>query len=123
MTDDVVMSRFGGLPDRRRGIRGTDAHGAAVWLSFSISKKLYRCPGCRRELAIGAEHALVRIVPGAGDSYHQHWHMACAHELLLRELTDLEAVAADARGSGARPSLSKGNRRRVALERRTRRGR
>ncbi|MFN2488802.1 MAG: hypothetical protein ABR529_03500 [Actinomycetota bacterium] len=74
------------LPSRRKGIRGTDLDGNDVELSFGISKKLYRCPGCREYLPVGSEHVIARFREPSGAEYHQHWHSDCARRTLVREL-------------------------------------
>jgi hypothetical protein len=77
------------LPTRRHLLTGTDFDGNSVQLEFSISKQLYRCPGCRKSIPIGSEHVFVRITePGVG-SYHQHWHRECSRAL-ARELRDIQ---------------------------------
>ena len=116
------MGRFEGLPSKRQSIRGLDRDGEIVWLSHSISKSLYRCPGCRGEIAIGLEHVLVRFVPEQADAHHQHWHTHCARATLLRELTSVEIRPAQ-EGDAARSRQGKGARRAAALRRRTHRGR
>jgi hypothetical protein len=73
------------LPTRRQKIVGTDLDGNTLELIHSIAKKLYRCPGCRESIAIGAEHVLVRIAPPGEVPYHQHWHSECARAI-MREL-------------------------------------
>ncbi len=75
-----------GLPTRRFDIAATDLDGRSIRLSLGIAKQLYRCPGCRESLAIGAEHVIVAIAEPEGERYHQHWHSRCVAERLLREL-------------------------------------
>lgn len=94
-----------GLPTRRTSLGGTDLDGNDVVLSFTISRKLYRCPGCRNSIAIGTEHVLVRYAQPAGETYHQHWHFECA-SAVVRELRNLRP------GSPHRPPRSEGRRRR-----------
>jgi hypothetical protein len=65
------------LPNRRYNLRGIDFDGNEVEMVFSISKKLYRCPGCGGSIPIGAEHVLVRITEPERSTYHQHWHRGC----------------------------------------------
>jgi hypothetical protein len=77
------------FPSRRHGITGTNLDGERVELSFSISKQLYRCPGCRGQIPIGSEHVVVRITPKAGAAFHQHWHRDCVPSL-TRELRDVQ---------------------------------
>jgi hypothetical protein len=69
------------LPNRRYNLGGIDFDGNEIEMVFSISKKLYRCPGCGRSIPIGAEHVLVRITQPTGSRYHQHWHRDCVHSL------------------------------------------
>lgn len=75
-----------GLPTARFDIVATDLDGRSVRLSRAIAKQLYRCPGCRESLAIGAEHVIVVIAEPDGERFHQHWHSDCVAERLLREL-------------------------------------
>ena len=114
---------YDGLPDRRTTLRGVDADGSTVWVSHSISKKLYRCPGCRTEIPIGSDHALVRVVPPGEDPFHQHWHLICARRDLLPDLQNLDRRTAQEASLGNAPRLSRGARRCAALERRTKRPR
>ena len=76
------------LPTRRNDVRGRDLEGRSVVLTFSISKKLYRCPGCGGSIEIGREHVIVRY---PDDGYYQHWHAECARSV-LRELRGAERI-------------------------------
>jgi len=78
------------LPTRRQSLLGTDFDDNIVELKHTISKQLYRCPGCREPIQIGTEHVLVRIRPPDGTAYHQHWHRYCTR-VIVRELRDLRA--------------------------------
>jgi len=74
------------MPTRRRPVRGRDLGGDRVELEVSVARKLYTCPGCRASIEIGAEHVFLRRSPADGSqSYHQHWHTACARPI-AREL-------------------------------------
>jgi hypothetical protein len=74
------------LPTRKTSLAGVDLDGNKVELSHSISKKLYRCPGCRKSIPIGSDHLLVRVTPASGGpAYHQHWHRDCTKSI-VREL-------------------------------------
>ena len=73
-------------PSRRQSIRGTDWDGNEVVLSFSVSRKLYVCPGCRASLEVGREHVLVKYESGDRGRYHQHWHRECATTHFSKEL-------------------------------------
>lgn len=85
------MSVSGMLPTRRRNIRGRDLDGNKAELTFAISKKLYRCPSCRRSIEIGSEHVVVRWDRTDGETFHQHWHRDCVVENLVRNLRSLRA--------------------------------
>ena len=78
------------LPTRRQSLVGTDFDDNTVELKHTISKQLYRCPGCRGPIEIGVEHVLVRIREADGSSYHQHWHRECTRPI-IRELRGLRA--------------------------------
>ena len=73
------------LPTRRQKLVGVDLDGNVVELSHSISKKLYRCPGCRESIPIGSDHVVLKLVPPGEEAYHQHWHRACVSSI-IREL-------------------------------------
>lgn len=79
------------LPNRRQSIQGTDLDGNSVTLAFTISKKLYRCPGCHDYIPIGTEHTLVRYETPT-NRYHQHWHHPCAHRAITRLLRSLQRI-------------------------------
>jgi hypothetical protein len=81
------------LPDRRTSLVGIDPDGNEVWLVRAISQKLYRCPGCHREVAIGSEHVVVRYFRRGGGSDHHHWHAECADRLLAPTLSRLRRVS------------------------------
>lgn len=70
------------MPTRRRPVRGEDLGGDLIELEVSLARNLYVCPGCRREIAIGAEHVFLRRTPADGSrAYHQHWHTDCARPI------------------------------------------
>ena len=78
------------MPTRRRAVTGKDLGGDHIELEVSIARKLYRCPGCRGGIEIGAEHVFLRRSPADGSSpFHQHWHKDCVRPI-AREL-DLAA--------------------------------
>jgi hypothetical protein len=117
-----MTADFEELPSRRRSLRGINREGAVVWLAHSTAAKLYRCPGCGRDLPIGTEHVLVRSLPSQGEARHQHWHSECARATVLPKLKHVDIrPAGEAEGGWTRPS--KGARRAAALRRRTDRGR
>ena len=80
------------LPSRKQSLRGVDFDDNVVVLSFSISRKLYKCPGCFEYISIGSEHVLVRYFEPDGNTFYQHWHRACTRTI-VRELRATEAVA------------------------------
>jgi hypothetical protein len=80
------------LPTRSQSLRGVDFDGNTVVLSFSISRKLYKCPGCYEYIPVGSEHVLVRFFEPDGDRFYQHWHRDCTRTI-LRELRGTEATA------------------------------
>jgi hypothetical protein len=90
------MSALDGLPDTRTSLRGLTSEGHEAWLIRAIAGKLYRCPGCHGEIAIGTDHVVVHYVRRAGGSDHHHWHRRCAEELLAPELRGLSPVPATA---------------------------
>ncbi|MDX6633006.1 MAG: hypothetical protein QOG09_1891 [Solirubrobacterales bacterium] len=80
------------LPDSRHDIEARDADGRAVRLARNIARKLYRCPGCHGDIAIGDDHVLL-LTPEAEDGFsHHHWHRRCAGELLVPELRKARSV-------------------------------
>jgi len=109
------MSGLEGLPDTRWSLRGHTIEGDEAWLIRSISQKLYRCPGCHAEIAIGSEHVVVQYLHRLGGSEHHHWHRRCAEELLIPELRRLQRVRASESSRGrleARGRVKSGRRRR-----------
>ncbi|MGH2699844.1 MAG: hypothetical protein ACRDJL_11705 [Actinomycetota bacterium] len=80
------------LPTRRQSLRGMDFDGNTVVLSFSISRKLYKCPGCYEYIPVGSEHVLVRCFEPDGNNFYQHWHRDCTRTI-VRELRGIEMVA------------------------------
>lgn len=82
------------LPDSRHSLRALDPEGHEAWLIRGIAGKLYRCPGCHGEIAIGDEHVIVHYVRRLGGSDHHHWHSRCVSELLLPELRKVSRVRA-----------------------------
>jgi hypothetical protein len=79
-------------PSRRQSIRAKDLDGNELEFVFSISKKLYRCPGCGRSIEVGREHTLVRYLGGPMGRFHQHWHAECAIEGFRREVRNVRPV-------------------------------
>jgi hypothetical protein len=73
------------IPNRRQSLQGETFDGATVRFAYTIAKKLYRCPGCRLSVEIGAEHILVQYL-SADPPFHQHWHRQCALTELVPEL-------------------------------------
>lgn len=88
------VSAFEDLPDRRSSLIGLTDEQDEVWLIRSISRKLYRCPGCHGEIGIGSEHVVVHYVRRGGGGEHHHWHRHCADERLVPSLRNLRAVDA-----------------------------
>jgi hypothetical protein len=85
---------FDGLPDKRTSLVGLTDEGDEAWLIRGIAGKLYRCPGCHREVDIGADHVIVHYVRRLGGTDHHHWHRRCAEEGLLGELRSVRRVSA-----------------------------
>ena len=86
------------LPNRRMSLFGLTAEGDEAWLSRGVSQKLYRCPGCHREIEIGSDHVIAAYVHRLGGTEHHHWHRRCATESLVPTLTKVRPVpAADSR--------------------------
>jgi hypothetical protein len=81
-----------GLPDSRTSLRGLTDEGDEAWLIRGISGKLYRCPGCHGEVAIGAEHVIVHYVRRVGGTDHHHWHRDCVERILAPGLRGLRRV-------------------------------
>jgi hypothetical protein len=82
------------LPSRRQSLRGVDFDDNVVVLSFSIARKLYKCPGCYEYIPIGSEHILVRYFEPDGNAFYQHWHRDCTRTI-VRELRGTEPVDPD----------------------------
>ena len=99
------------LINRRQSLSGLDHEGNAVILSLIVAKQLYRCPACRGRIEVGADHILVRY---EAQDRHEHWHRACALEMVRRELHGVREVMAE------RSVVSPGARRQAALRRRRR---
>ena len=101
------------MPSRRHSLQGVDHDGLKVLLVASISKELYRCPGCGRGIAVGTDHVIVEF-PGEGrNTFHQHWHTACARDGIVRQLRSVHPVPASNPGKPTR-----GQRRAATLKRR-----
>jgi hypothetical protein len=109
------MSGFEGLPDKRFSLRGYTEDGDEAWLIRSISRKLYRCPGCHGEIEIGADHVVVQYVLRLGGTEHHHWHRRCAEEILVGELARVTRVRA---GESSRDRLEARGRRPAGRRRR-----
>lgn len=88
------MNDLHGLPDSRSSLRGLTEEGHEAWLIRGIAGKLYRCPGCHGEIAIGTEHVVVHYLRRAGGSDHHHWHRRCAETLLIPDLRRIQRVSA-----------------------------
>ena len=85
------------LPSRKQSLRGVDFDDNIIVLSFSISRKLYKCPGCYEYIPIGSEHVLVRYFEPDGNTFYQHWHRDCTRTI-VRELRGTETVGPDFQG-------------------------
>jgi hypothetical protein len=83
-----------GLPDRRRSVEGETFEGDRLRLSFDIARKLYRCPGCRGLIDVGAAHVYVHYLDADPPWDHEHWHSGCASQKLLRLMTERKEVSA-----------------------------
>ena len=81
-------------PTRRNTVRATDLDGEQLEFIFSISKKLYRCPGCGEAVEVGREHTLIKFLTGARSRSHQHWHKDCAAEAFRREVRHVRKIPA-----------------------------
>ena len=107
------MTEDSSLPSRRHSLRGVDHDGHRVVLVVSISKELYRCPGCGDSIPVGTDHVIVEHPDEGPDTYHQHWHSACAREGIVRRLRSIHPVPASNAGKPTR-----GQRRAATLKRR-----
>lgn len=87
------MQHFDGLPDSRTSLRGLTAEGDEAWLVRAVARKLYRCPRCGGAVEVGSDHVVVQRIGRGGGSAHQHWHRACADDLVL-ELRQVRTVSA-----------------------------
>ena len=79
-------------PSRRKSLHATDLDGNELIFAFSISRKLYRCPGCRESIEVGREHTLVKYLEGPAGTFHQHWHTECAAEHFKREVRNVKEI-------------------------------
>jgi hypothetical protein len=111
------VSSFEDLPDARTSLVGHTHEGDEAWVIRSISRKLYRCPGCHGEISIGSEHVIVQYVRRIGGTDHHHWHRACAFSQVLGELRGVRPVAA---GESRRSRLESRGRRPAGRRRRPR---
>jgi hypothetical protein len=111
----AAMDDFEGLPDVRTSLVGSTDEGDEAWLVRSISQKLYRCPGCRGEISIGADHVVVQYLRRLGGTEHHHWHRLCAEEILVGQLFSIRRVSAN---QSQRPALEARGRRPAGRRRR-----
>jgi hypothetical protein len=89
-----MPTSFHVLPDTRHDVVGVDSDGHRLRLTRDIARKLYRCPGCHGDIAIGDEHVVV-IQSEPQDGYdHHHWHTRCTEEILLPDLRRGQRVSA-----------------------------
>ena len=88
------MGEFDGQPSIRRSMRGLTEEGEEARLIGGIARKLYHCPGCHGDIAVGDEHTVVQFVRRLGGTDHHHWHRRCAEEILIPELGNLKRVPA-----------------------------
>jgi hypothetical protein len=88
------MGQFDGQPSMRWSLQGITEEGDEAWLIRGIARKLYRCPGCHGDIAVGDEHTVVQFVRRLGGTDHHHWHRVCAKEILIPELGQLRRVPA-----------------------------
>ncbi|MGI8708312.1 MAG: hypothetical protein ACR2LG_08940, partial [Actinomycetota bacterium] len=96
------MNEDSSLPSRRHSLRGVDHDGHKVVLVASISKELYRCPGCRRSIPVGTDHVIVEFPDRGAEAFHQHWHRVCAREGIVRQLRSIHLVPASNAGKPTR---------------------
>jgi cytochrome c1 len=109
------MGQFEGQPSMRWSLQGLTDDGDEAWLIRGIARKLYHCPGCHGDIAVGDEHTVVQFVRRLGGGDHHHWHRRCAEELLLPELANLKRVPASESSQSrleARGRVKAGRRRR-----------
>ena len=101
------------LPDRRHSLRALDLDGRTVVLATSVSKELYRCPGCRESIPVGTEHVIVEYPDEESAAYHQHWHRGCSQTGIVRNLRSPHQVPVSNENKPSR-----GQRRAASLKRR-----
>lgn len=86
------LERFGDMPNRRQALRAKDKDNLAVFLSFGVAKKLYRCPCCNGDIAIGTTHAIMSRVQMSKRYTHHHIDFSCIQETILPALSDIKVI-------------------------------
>ncbi len=84
--------RFVDLPSRREALRAKDKNNLTVFVSFHISKKLYRCLCCRGDINIGDSHAVMSRVQLSKQYTHHHVDFGCVQEKIIPSLTNIEVI-------------------------------
>ena len=80
--------RRGPLEDLPRGMDRLEEWPDGEWrvrpLSGATSGKVYRCPGCDQEIAVGVPHLVSWPNWRGGEEERRHWHTACWRKRLDR---------------------------------------
>lgn len=87
------VERLAGMLNRRQALRAKDANQLTVFLKHSIAKKLYRCPCCQNDIAIGSEHVVMSRVQMAKTYTHHHVDFSCIKETILPNLSSIEVIS------------------------------
>ena len=69
-----------------RGVQSVQASSDGDWAVRTVpadaAVKVYRCPGCDQEVAVGVAHVVAWPADGRGDlTDRRHWHTGCWQRL------------------------------------------
>jgi hypothetical protein len=80
-----LTDQDGAAGDPMSGVQRSEQHPDGEWIVRSVSGaasgRVYRCPGCRQELAAGVPHLVTwpaDLLAGSGGvGERRHWHAGC----------------------------------------------
>lgn len=90
--NQLELERFAEMPNRREALRAKDSDNFTVFLSHAIAKKLYRCPCCTGDIAIGSEHVIINRVQMSKQFTHHHLDFKCTQQIVLPTLREIRVI-------------------------------